>query len=59
MTRPCSTCPNPIPERRLLAVPDATRCVSCQEAHDVTIRVSADLLGECADIKRQMGGDWR
>jgi len=27
----CSECGTPIPSRRLLAVPDATTCVGCQE----------------------------
>ena len=27
----CSECGGPIPPRRLLAVPDASTCVACQE----------------------------
>ena len=31
-TRPCDDCGATIPNRRLIAVPFATRCASCQEA---------------------------
>lgn len=34
MTRTCTDCDNPIPEKRLRAVPSATRCTSCQEVVD-------------------------
>jgi phage/conjugal plasmid C-4 type zinc finger TraR family protein len=33
----CSECGRPIPPRRLLAVPDATACVECQERLEVGV----------------------
>ena len=33
----CSECGRPIPSRRLLAVPDATACVECQERLEVGV----------------------
>lgn len=30
----CQDCGEPIPEKRMNAVPGATRCIGCQEAHD-------------------------
>jgi DnaK suppressor protein len=33
----CSECGAPIPARRLLAVPDATTCVECQERLEVGV----------------------
>ena len=34
VARTCSTCGRPIPLERLYALPDADRCVPCQEAHE-------------------------
>jgi hypothetical protein len=33
-TRTCITCSDPIAEKRLVAVPQARRCVGCQEIFD-------------------------
>lgn len=32
--RDCDDCDQPIPSARLVAVPDATRCIFCQTEHD-------------------------
>lgn len=36
--RLCEECDLPIPQKRLAAVPDATRCVQCASRHEVPVR---------------------
>jgi len=37
MPRQCSTCPNPISEKRLVALPHCTQCFECKMSSDEPI----------------------
>jgi hypothetical protein len=57
--RPCAVCGRPIPPERLAAVPDATRCVSCQQRMESAVsdwHVSETECPRCASrgIKSRM-----
>ncbi|MDH5795726.1 MAG: TraR/DksA family transcriptional regulator [Candidatus Bathyarchaeota archaeon] len=52
----CEDCGGTIPEERLEILPEATRCVSCQEGweqlaqcHKTNLKLSADRLSDKAD----------
>ena len=42
MNRDCENCGAPIPPARLVAVPDATRCVDCQAKSEDTLAAAAE-----------------
>ncbi len=42
--RLCGECGQPIPQKRLAAVPDADSCVDCASQHDAPVRVGHRLV---------------
>ena len=57
----CSICAKPIPPKRLIAVPTATRCVSCQSEHDERISPGDHVMAEGSerdDVTRVVESGW-
>ena len=52
----CQRCGDPIPAKRLAAVPDATKCVPCQRRYDLSpaeqlgTRVFQNAMAVTADV---------